>query len=355
MNPISIHSKARLVEYAKAADQVLTSYFANNNSAPSKTQIFNEVYKHIAEHCLRGGKRLRGSLVVAGYELFGGQDADEILKTSIASEIAHTALLIHDDVIDQDSMRRGGITTHQLFARASKQDEGAHMHYGESIAICAGDVALLTAPQIILDSKFPAEYKIKSALYFLKGLVTTGYGEILDVYLEDLGGSTEEDIKALHHLKTGVYTYLTPLGVGSILAGASEEQVKAFDKYCSLSGISFQIQDDILGLFGDESKMGKSNSSDIKEGKITLLYLKAIENEVAKKRIGELWGKKDINESELAEVKKMIIDTGSLNYSVELSKKLASEAVESLPKGQYDQKAMDYLQGLAQYLVEREI
>lgn len=355
MNSNSIASKTRLVEYAKTADGVLKSYFANNNSTPSQNHIFQKVYEHIAEHCLRGGKRLRGSLVVAGYELFGGEDANEILNVSIASEIAHTALLIHDDVIDQDSMRRGGITTHQLFATTSMQNEGMHKHYGESIAICAGDVALLTAPQIILDSKFPSEYKIKAALYFLKGLVTTGYGEILDVYLEDLGEATEDDIKALHHLKTGVYTYLTPLGVGSILAGASDEQVKAFDKYSSLSGISFQIQDDILGLFGDESKMGKSNSSDIKEGKITLLYLKAVENNSAAKRINELWGKKDISDSELDEVKKIITETGSLNYSIEFSKKLALEAVDSLPNGQYNQTAMDYLKGLAQYLVEREI
>jgi geranylgeranyl pyrophosphate synthase len=351
----ALKSKERLVEYAKIVGGVLNNYFELNRSANDQSPIFIDVYNHIAEHCLRGGKRLRGSLVVAGYELFNGKDIEEITKVSIASEIAHTALLIHDDVIDQDSVRRGGVTTHQFFAQKSNQKDQAKEHFGESVAICAGDIALLTAPQIILDSRFAAELKVKAAGYFLRGLVTTGYGEILDVAMEDTKIANEDEIKNLHHLKTGVYTYLTPLGVGATLAGATSEQIEKFNTYCSLSGISFQIQDDILGLFGDEQKTGKSNSSDIKEGKITLLYLKALESQAHSKRISELWGKKDINSDELEEVKRIITETGSLNYSIELSKSLAMKAANSLPKGEYNQSAMEYLEGLAQYLVEREI
>jgi len=357
MDPLSTKSKERLSAYAKTADLTLRKYFEENKSTPDQSPVFQKVYDHIAEHCLRGGKRLRGSLIVAGYELFGGTDIDMITKVSIASEIAHTALLIHDDVIDQDALRRGGITTHQLFAKDSnKEGEASKYHYGESVAICAGDIALLTSPQIILNSDFPSDLKCKAAVYFLKGLVTTGYGEMLDVYLEDLGLATEEEIKNLHHLKTGVYTYLNPLGVGAILAGATDEKVAEFSKYCSLSGVSFQIQDDILGLFGDEEKMGKSNSSDIKEGKITLLYLKATEDSKVYERIKQLWGKKDINDAEISEVKKIIIDSGSLDYSINLSKRLAQEAVSSLPSNnQYNQGAIDYLKGLAMYLIDRKL
>lgn len=358
----ALDAKERLTSYANKVQPILEQYFDNELSQvpESRDDIFHTTLKHIKEHCLRHSKRLRGSLVVCGYELFGGQDMEEILRVSIANEITHTALLIHDDIIDQDNIRRGGQSSHKYFQGLSSSKDNEH--FGRSLAICAGDIALLTGPKIILDSKFQTDLKLNAAKILLQGLISTGYGEIFDVYMEDRKILSQEDVYFLHQYKTGIYTYQTPLLVGAALAQEGNDKHKQFEEYCYKAGIAFQLQDDILGVFGDSSKTGKSSDSDIKEGKITLLYLKTIENLMDNspkemERLKSLWGQRDITTSEVEWIKGTILKSGAYDHSITTSKDLAKEAAESIKniEGIVNKSALDYLEGIALYMVEREL
>ncbi len=106
-----------------------------------------------------------------------------------------------------------------------------------------------------------------------------------------LNGCIEKDVTDIHHGKTSIYTYENPLHIGAILAGASTNDLELLSKYAIPGGIAFQIQDDILGLFGNTEKTGKPAHSDLRQGKMTLLIIKALEkaNPNQKSKLLKLW------------------------------------------------------------------
>lgn len=186
----------------------------------------------------KGGKRIRGTLVKLGYEIAGGFPNEDILKIAAALEILHSAILVHDDIIDQSPTRRGQPSLYKVLGGD---------HYGISQAISLGDIGLYLPIQIIAESAFPDEFKNKALSHLSKTIVDTGWGEVLDVDLAAKKGKTsEEDIILLYKLKTAQYTISGPLILGAILAGADEELVREFGEFGENAGIAFQIQDDIL-------------------------------------------------------------------------------------------------------------
>jgi geranylgeranyl diphosphate synthase type I len=131
-------------------------------------------------------------------------------------------------------------------------------------------------------------------------------------------------------------------------------------RYAEPGGIAFQLQDDILGLFGTPEKTGKPAHSDLRQGKMTLLIVKALEkaDETQKKTLLSLWGKHDLTDEEAQDARKIVTDTGSLDYSKEVSISWAKKAQEVIPemrKRGWNTEGIDYLDGIAQYMVERDI
>lgn len=211
----------------------------------------------------RGGKRIRGTLVKLGYEIVGGglhlrgeknalHLGGEITKVGAALEILHSAILIHDDIIDQSPTRRGLPSLYKALGGG---------HYGISQAIGLGDIGLYLPIQIIADSNFPDEFKNKALSYLSKTIVNTGWGEVLDVDLVNQKGKIpEEDIILLYKLKTAQYTISGPLILGAILAGAEEQLVRALEEFGENAGIAFQIQDDILDGEAQSMKDAKAKA-----------------------------------------------------------------------------------------------
>lgn len=115
-----------------------------------------------------------------------------------------------------------------------------------------------------------------------------------------------------------------------------------------------------MGLFGDPEKTGKPAHSDLRQGKMTLLIVKALEksSKAQEKRLREIWGKRNLSQKEAQEARSIVIDTGSLDYSKKVSIKWAKKAQQAIPlmrsRG-WDKDAIDYLDGIAQYMVEREM
>lgn len=365
-SPQAASAKANLEKFVLKIDKELGKYFdselKNVFGVSVKEKALNtHILKHIKEHDLRPAKRLRGSFVYYGYRLFKQDKQAELLKAAMSIELIHTALLMHDDFMDQDDTRRGLPTTHEYYKKyhQSNRFRFDSTHYGDAMSVTAGDTALMLGFEILGTSKFENLTKLNAINRTLRGIANTAYGQAYDLTLESRGEASERDITDIHLAKTAIYTYENPLHIGAILAGAGKKDLDLLSRYAIPGGVAFQIQDDILGLFGDTQKTGKPAHSDLRQGKMTLLIVKALENANSKQKkiLLNLWGKHDITDSEADEARKIVLETGSLEYSKKTAVKWAKKAQLAIPemiKLKYSKDSVDYLDGIAQYMVERE-
>ncbi|MEM2535155.1 MAG: polyprenyl synthetase family protein, partial [Candidatus Nezhaarchaeales archaeon] len=182
-------------------------------------------------------------------------------------------------------------------------------------------------------------------------------GQILDMTLEkeSLGMVKEKDVLEVHRLKTAIYTIDGPLRMGGVLARADRELLNAYSKYAIPVGIAFQLQDDILGVFGDEKVVGKPVDSDIKEGKKTLLVVKAWERATPEQRkiLERTLGNRYASNEDVEMVREVIRSTGALDYVRKLALKLAEEGSSALDEADISYDVKKILKDLAKLVVER--
>ncbi|OGI28587.1 MAG: hypothetical protein A2288_01075 [Candidatus Moranbacteria bacterium RIFOXYA12_FULL_44_15] len=350
-----------LKNYKKRLEPEMKKYFQRKMEQAGKVDpLAKEAIRLIADFTLASGKRIRPALVYYGYLGAGGKDGKEILEASMGIELIHSFLLIHDDIIDRDATRHGVSTLHETYKKIGRRiapGKNAE-HFGNSMAMIAGDMAAAMANEIIFNAKFSPEILIR-ALDKLQDIVyVTIPGEMLDVILEMKGRASEKEILRMHEGKTSRYTFEGPLHLGAILAGADKKMLDGFSGYSLPLGKAFQIKDDILGVYGEEKKLGKPVGSDIIEGKQTLLVIKGLKNGRGdqRKTIKKLLGKKDLGERELEDFRKVIRETGSLEYSEKLAEKFVGESLKALEKIDFENsEAREFLEGIARYMVSRSV
>lgn len=344
--------------YAQKINNFLAQFFRQKIKESAKiTPVASDIWGKI-ETFIGGGKRIRGGLVKLGYECFKKPNGTSLLPVSAAIEFTHGAILIHDDIIDQSELRHNRPTVHKQYQNyhVKKYQKGSASHYGESMAIVAGIVGYYGAIPLINKSKFSPNLKLKAIEQLANFMGNTGYGEGLDVDLACRQEIKEKDVLTIHTYKTAYYTFIGPLKIGGILAGAGEKELKKFEDYGLPLGIAFQLQDDILGIFGDEEKLGKPIGDDIKEGKNTLLFTQAIKrgSPQQRQRLNKLWGKKDISFEGIEEARKIIKETGSLEYSQKLAKNLVEKGKKAIPKITKNKNLQEVFLSLADFIIERE-
>lgn len=353
-------AKQTLVEYAAKVEAEINKHFDQILSeAPQIAPEAVEALEILKEYTLRKAKRLRAALFYYTYLMMGGTDKQEALRTSMFIELIQSYLLIHDDVMDQDALRRGKPTVHFIYKdiHAKRNYAGDSLHFGEAQAINLGDVSCHLALSIITEANFDSDKKIKALEKLNKQISTVGYGQILDVFGAAQSVINEADVMRIHHYKTATYTYETPITVGALLMGASDGDLDILSHYAIPAGIAFQIQDDILGMFGDEDKLGKANDSDLREGKHTLLIVKALEKATPeqKKIIEDALGNKDLTDEMAEAVRKVVIETGSLEYSKQLAVNYVHQAKFALTrKPEWQGEGREFLDGIADYMINRE-
>lgn len=350
--------KEKLKEIALLTDQRLEQYWDKEIDLDfgfnqNQKDLIKEILLHAKEHNLRKAKRIRAIFVYYAY-LLDNEPNEEIFKAMMAIELIHTALLIHDDMMDQDEVRRGLPTTHVHFSKDGDN------HFGASMACCLEDAVMTLGYELFLKLNFEDKIIKEAMLKLLRGITQTAYGQTFDVHLEKVDEWTENDVITLHSSKTAIYTYENPLIIGGILGKLEKPVLDILSRYAMDGGVEFQLQDDILGIFGDEEKTGKSSNSDLIHGKRTLLILKTLElgTEKQKQDIKNIWGK-GIDDKELVEkAKKAIIDSGSLEYSKKLIKVYAEKSIETakeLYKFNLKPEAIEFLIELSEYLANREV
>jgi geranylgeranyl diphosphate synthase type I len=332
-------------------------FFQVEKEASLHDPLITNVLDSIREYTLRDAKRVRSILAVMGYRAVGGKDLERARKASISLEMIQTMLLIHDDIIDRSHTRRGLPSFHRLYEALHRDMDyrGESGHFGRNMAIIAGDLAESFGEKALLRSGFPNDRILDALLCQTDMIRDTGYGQVFDLYSVELPEWTEDMVLKVHTYKTARYTLDSPLRIGAHLHGATPEQLSALSGFAVPVGVAFQLIDDILGFFGDPKRGGPSDLSDLKEGKRTLLIIKAIENaepDQKKRLIGSL-GSEELEVEEAGWIRDLIKDTGSEDYSRELAMKKTEEGISSLEGAHLDPWVVEFLKEFADYLVSR--
>lgn len=298
-------------------ERELSNYIRNNvNSFYSLHEISPLLYKSIKDFVSRAGKRIRPTLFVIGYLGFAKKEPYGLYKSAIALELFHDFMLIHDDIIDKSDTRRGKPSMHAMFDKWLSGYRNPKVS-GQDLAIATGDIIYAMAIDAFLSVRENMHNKEMALKRLVQAGVYTGSGEFIELIcsLKNIGKISMEDIYRVYDLKTANYTFASPLSMGAILAGAPKREVDLLFRYGIYLGRAFQIKDDILGTFGKESEIGKSNLTDLKEGKKTILIWLAYRNAQKKDRliIEDIFNKKSANLIDLAKIRRIIVDSGALN------------------------------------------
>ncbi len=293
-----------------------------------------DVAAALRDYLLRGGKRLRGALAVLGHEAAGGR-RDDVLDASIGLELLHAYLLIHDDFMDQDDVRRGGPTVH----RALGGD-----HVGASLALLCGSLCESWAYQL-----FGAASPLVARTVELVIL-----GQMADVRAPHGRELSAAEILQVQRAKTGTYTFELPLHLGATLAGGDEALLRALSAYAEPLGVAFQIADDLLGTFGSPQQTGKPNASDLREGKRTLLVARALQSATrddgARLRAGV-----GNPEADVEELRAILRRCGAEAAARSEAERLCDEAVRALDGGAVPAAVAGQLREIAFYTVRRAL
>jgi geranylgeranyl diphosphate synthase type I len=354
--------KSYLKEYIGRADTCLASYLDNKmlevkdvgqNTKGGRVAV--DMLQRYKTFCL-GGKKLRGGLIQLGYEISGGKK-EEVLEASISIELIHAFLLMHDDIMDMDALRRGRPTIHKQYEekhRSQKFDKD-FTHFGLSMGIDLGDLGAYLGMEVILSSALPEHNKIQAAKYFARLLQRVAFGQGLDVTYEQLPNISEKDVFEVHLQKTSVYTVGGPLKIGALLGGLPQKNIDAIEKYGEPVGIAFQLRDDELGLFSSEEELGKPIGSDIREGKNTLLRIRATQASTGRDKefLAKAYGKSDLSVSEIKKVQDLTRELGVLDYSQKVSRELVEKGKKFIPEITKDPHFQEALASFADFMVER--
>jgi len=348
-----------LKKYKNIVDKEIEKFFNKKLKKAKKIDPSSaELIKILKEYCLKG-KRIRAAMFFHGYRCIKNKNLKEIVKASMSIELIQSYLLIHDDIMDKSDLRRGKPALHKVYEKISKKryKKSDHSHFGTTMAILAGDILVAFTDEILTDLKnIRPKYKNAAIKKLQHTNHTVIYGQVLDI-LSELKPVTKKDISLIHRMKTASYTVEGPLQIGALLAGANKKQLKTLKNYGIPLGKAFQIQDDILGLFGNEKKTGKPADSDLKEGKKTLLILKALEKADQKQKsiIKSALGNQNLTKSQLEQVRKVVKQTGSLEHCKNLAKSLIKKAKSALSHARFKKQGKEFLLGeIADYMLERK-
>lgn len=344
-----------LQEYVAEKKPVLISFLRDYlNSQDYSVFEYEDIIQKLSAF-VTNGKMLRGLIVCLTSQMYGGEISKETLSLASAIEINHSSLLMHDDILDNDRLRRGKKTIFAQYEEEALQHKIKDPYfYGVSSAIIVGDIGIFLAVRLFDNV---SDDRIKNVLsLFYKEMIRVGLAEQYEfgVGLKDKE-ITEDEIMDIYRYKTARYTFSLPMKLGALVAGASPDQIELLDNIGEELGIIFQIIDDEIGLLGNEQEIGKPVGSDIRENKKTLIRKLLFQEASADEKnfLESTFGNHDLTIHQVAKVQEII-------KSHELDKKIleiASSRAEGL-MGQIDKLLIsdeykDLLKEFVQYNLHR--
>lgn len=324
--------------------------------------IHVQYYDYIKEYMMRGGKRFRPIAVVIAYKAVGGDVSPERLyRASCSVEILHNASLLHDDLIDHDETRRGGPTFHARYREWYKSTVSTDIekasHFGMTAAILGGDSLMNLGSAAITESDLDPDVGMKCQKLYQESFEELVEGVLLEMTMVRNPKVTSDLYLKMIKMKTAVLLEKSLL-MGGVIARATQSQLDVLSEYGVKVGQAFQIQDDILGSFGNEEVTGKAADGDIREGKKTLLVIKALELGRSKQKeiLSQLLGKDNMTSDEVELVRNIFRDSGALKASEEMMNQLLFEGQKALDKANppLDKTYKHIMLELSDFLVKRD-
>lgn len=317
-----------------------------------------EVTGILKEYLLRGGKRLRPALLFYAHLGCGGKSDSTVMSAAMAMELLHTYLLIHDDIMDRAEMRRGDRAAHVLYrdSHRARKWRGDSEHFGQSAAILLGDLAYSFATELINEVRpAPAQREDFHACFasMCREVILGQYLELTAPNRPDLG---EADLLKVLQMKSGRYSVQRPVQLGALLAGAGETAFRRLSSYGLLTGEAFQLQDDLLGVFGDAGTVGKPVESDVAEGKRTLLVFHTLRRATESERdlIHAALGDPDLTLHSMNDVRAIMERTGARRHVLGMIEERLEGARDVLEEVELVEEARAFFNGLIAYLRGRE-
>ncbi|MFB6125976.1 MAG: geranylfarnesyl diphosphate synthase [Halolamina sp.] len=316
---------------------------------PAEPDRLYDATRYILE---AGGKRLRPTVTLlvgealadveplsTTYQSFPDLDGEELdlMRAALAIEVVQSFTLIHDDIMDEDALRRGVPAVHEA--------------YDTSMAILAGDTLYSKAFEYLSETGADPARGLEAVNLLSSTCAEICEGQTLDISFEDRGEVLPEEYLEMVELKTAVL-YGASAALAGVLLGADEDTVDALYRYGIDSGQAFQIQDDVLDLTVPSEKLGKQRGSDLAENKETLITLHARQQGVDVDDLVATDDPDEVTESEVDDAVARLRDAGSIEFAREKAQALTArskERLDALP----DNEASDLLGDLAEYLIAR--
>jgi len=298
----------------------------------------------VRHYPVAGGKRLRPMMAQVIAQAVGGA-GEKAIPFASALEIIHNFTLVHDDVMDNDSMRRGRPAVHVLFDMPT--------------AIIAGDALFARAFEIITETEVPPQdvnRLIRSTAHTV-WLIAEGQQEDMDLENIPVDRVAMEDYMSMIYKKTAVLFECAAEG-GALIAGGTEEQIARMKDYARLMGMGFQVWDDILALTGDEKQLGKPVGNDIRNGKRTLIVLHALRSmdrgDPRRGRLMKALGNDKATPEEIKDAISVLEDCGAIDFARKTAADYAAQAkaqLECLPQS----AERELLSGVIDFAVGRKV
>lgn len=368
--------KKEISFYQKIIDKELKKFFTKLKFLERKNPLIRQEISLLKKFCLLPGKRLRPILSIAAFKAVSFPvtrsrqtcSLKNIFLPILSLELYHNHTLIHDDIYDEDIIRRGKSTPHFLFQRWFEKRyrvfpysgnlyyKNSRSRFGVVSGFICGKIlrALVNLP--IFQSKISFEKKIEILKLFEKLDISDNFGQTIDLFFEKENKITERDYFKMVDYKTGGLFKASVL-LGAILGRATQSQRGILKNYAENIAYVFQIKDDLLDLsIGGEK--GRGVGSDIREGKKTLLLISALNkaNQKQKKKISKIIGKKKATPEEINKITNLYYDLGAVDFCYKIARQKIKRAINSLKKAQpkLNTESQKFFEELANFMLERK-
>ncbi len=280
MGTLADTNPALLRGWLRDVENELSSVLADLTRRMRAMHVDASVMGEALSRAALGGKLIRPRLLGAVVGAYGGTLDIHACRVSVALELLHTTLVVHDDVIDDDLTRRGRLNVAGEFAALHAQHSGQRVDHSagrtdaKGIAIIAGDVALAAVFKLV--QRAPLTVRDEICDLMDEALVASAVGEYLDVVQSWPGARpSEKDMRTAAHLKTAVYSFETPLVMGALFADAPAAHVSALRAAACDMGEAYQVVDDVLGAFEHDTVLGREIASDLENHRETAVITAA--------------------------------------------------------------------------------
>lgn len=329
-SPITIEEARLLV------NDYLSKYFAQKiSSATALHPSYARLWEYMYALFSAGGKRYRPYMTLLSYQAAGGtRPLSDIVPAACAQEILHLALLVHDDIIDRDTVRYGVANVagqyRKLYAGTLSQEDAGH--YANAAAIVAGDLLLSGAYELTSRLNLPAKDVVLATQTLSNAVFAVAGGELLDTESAFASSPAQAEHIAAH--KTASYSFVGPLVMGAQLAGAPKEYAEHLTAFGLSLGVAFQLQDDLSAIFGQTEPTSNMAPSDIREGKRTYLIEQfyKLATQEQKNQFAEIFGKKNLARKDIVRVCELLQTSGARQACQERINEHAAQATDLLSR-----------------------